>query len=174
VIYDLKVQRIIDCTPEDVFDAFTDPDAQKERYQLDPEWTVETECDVRVGGVWKSAWGPPGSEPYRERSVFQVVDRPRRLVMTSTMRMPDGSSVDTDLEITLEEENGKTRMTIVQSGFPTPSPETHSRAVDPAPPSGSQTSPTHGSRDRDGGLACHERSRSGRRAAVDEAPHLRQ
>jgi uncharacterized protein YndB with AHSA1/START domain len=120
VIYDLKVQRVFDATPEDVFDAFTDPDAQKEWYQLDPEWTVETECDVRVGGVWKSAWGPPGSKPYRERSVFQVVDRPRRLVMSSTMTMPDGSSLDTKLEITFEEMNGKTRMTIMQSGFPTP------------------------------------------------------
>ena len=79
MIYDLKVQRVFGCTPEEVFDAFTDPDAQKEWYQLDPDWTVETECDVRVGGVWKSAWGPPGSEPYRERSVFKVVDRPRRL-----------------------------------------------------------------------------------------------
>jgi len=120
VIYDLKVQRVVDATPEDVFDAFTDPDAQKEWYQLDPEWTVQTECDVRVGGVWKSAWGPPGSEPYRERSVFQVVDRPRRLVMSSTMKMPDGSSIDTKLEITFEEKNGKTWMTILQSGFPTP------------------------------------------------------
>jgi uncharacterized protein YndB with AHSA1/START domain len=117
VIYDLKVQRVFDATPEDVFDAFTDPDAQKEWYQLDSDWTVETECNVRVGGVWKSVWGPPGTEPYRETSVFQVVDRPRRLVMTSTMTMPDGSSIDTELEITFEEKNSKTRMTILQSGF---------------------------------------------------------
>jgi uncharacterized protein YndB with AHSA1/START domain len=117
VIYDLKVQRVFDATPEDVFDAFTDPDAQKEWYQLDPDWTVETECNVRVGGVWKSVWGPPGTEPYRETSVFQVVDRPRRLVMTSTMTMPDASSIDTELEITFEEKNSKTRMTILQSGF---------------------------------------------------------
>jgi hypothetical protein len=40
--------------------------------------------------------------------------------MSSTMTMPDGSSIDTELEITFEEENGKTRMTTVQSGFPTP------------------------------------------------------
>ena len=37
MIYDLKVQRVFDATPEDVFDALTDPDAQKEWYQLDPE-----------------------------------------------------------------------------------------------------------------------------------------
>jgi uncharacterized protein YndB with AHSA1/START domain len=119
VSHELRVERVFDATPEDVFDAFLDPDAQKEWYQLDPDWTVETECDVRVEGWWTSAWGPPGSEPYRETCVFQVVDRPRRLVMTSTMTVPDGSSLDTELEITFEEESGKTRMTIVQSGFPT-------------------------------------------------------
>lgn len=52
-------------------------------------------------------------------SLERVFDRPRRLVYSSTMRMPDGSSVDTGVQVTFEEENGRTRMTIVQSGFPT-------------------------------------------------------
>jgi uncharacterized protein YndB with AHSA1/START domain len=51
--------------------------------------------------------------------VFQVVDRPRRLVYRSTMTMPDGSSVDTSVEVTFQETSGGTHMTIVQSGFPT-------------------------------------------------------
>ncbi len=35
------------------------------------------------------------------------------------MAMPDGTSFDTGMEVTFELENGKTRMTIVQSRFPT-------------------------------------------------------
>jgi hypothetical protein len=50
----------------------------------------------------------------------QVVDRPRRLVFTSTMTMPDGSSIDTRIEVTFDDENGGIRMTITQSGFPAP------------------------------------------------------
>jgi len=80
---------------------------------------VEAECDLRAGGRWSVAFGPPGSTPARETNLFQVVDRPRRLVYSSTMTMPDGSSLDTDMQVTFEEDNGGIRMTIVQRGFPT-------------------------------------------------------
>jgi uncharacterized protein YndB with AHSA1/START domain len=119
VSYDLKLERLFDAAPEVVFDAFTDPQAQKELYADAPDWIVEAECDLRVGGRWTIAFGPPGITPARETNVFQVVDRPRRLVYRSTMTMPDGSSVDTGMEVTFQEHDGRTRMTIVQSGFPT-------------------------------------------------------
>ena len=115
----MTLERVYDAAPDVVFDAFTDTDAQKELYADAPDWIVEAECDLRVGGRWTIAFGPPGSEPARETNVFQVVDRPRRLVYTSTMRLPDGSSVDTSMQVTFEEEDGKTRLTIVQRGFPT-------------------------------------------------------
>jgi Activator of Hsp90 ATPase homolog 1-like protein len=51
--------------------------------------------------------------------VFQVVDRPWRLVFASTMTMPDGASIDTHMEVTFQQEHGRTRMTILQRGFPT-------------------------------------------------------
>ena len=117
--HDLRLERIYDAAPEVVFDAFTDPGAQKELYADAPDWIVEADCDLRVGGRWSIAFGPPGGTPARETNVFQVVDRPWRLVYTSTMTMPDGSSVVTDMEVTFQEEDGRTRMTIVQRGFPT-------------------------------------------------------
>ena len=118
--HDLRLERVYDADPEIVFDAFTDPDAQKELYADAPDWIVEAECDLRAGGRWSIAFGPPGDTPAREVSIFQVVDRPRRLVYASTMTMPDGSSVATHLQVTFEEEGGRTRLTIVQSGFPSP------------------------------------------------------
>jgi uncharacterized protein YndB with AHSA1/START domain len=117
---DLRLERTYAAAPEAVFDAFTDPEAQQELYAAAPDWIVQAECDLRVGGRWTIAFGPPGSRPSRETNVFQVVDRPRRLVYASTMAMPDGSSIDTGMEVTFEEEDGGTRLTIVQSGFPTP------------------------------------------------------
>lgn len=117
--HDLRLERLFDAAPQVVFDAFTDPDAQRELYADAPDWRVEAECDLRVGGRWTIAFGPPGDTPARETNVFQVVERARRLVYTSTMTMPDGASVDTDVEVTFEEDDGGTRMTIVQSGFPT-------------------------------------------------------
>lgn len=118
--FDLRLERTYDAAPEVVFDAFTDPEAQQELYADAPDWIVQAECDLRVGGRWTIAFGPPGSTPARETNVFQVVDRPRRLVYASTMTMPDGSSIDTGMEVTFEEKDGRTRLTIVQRGFPTP------------------------------------------------------
>ena len=118
--HDLRLERTYDAAPEVVFDAFTDPEAQQELYADSPDWIVEATCDLRVGGRWTIAFGPPGDTPARETNVFQVVERPRRLVYASTMAMPDGSNIDTTMEVTFEEEAGRTRLTIVQRGFPTP------------------------------------------------------
>jgi uncharacterized protein YndB with AHSA1/START domain len=97
---DLRLERVYDAAPEIVFDAFTDPDAQKELYADGPQWVVESACDLRVGGRWTIEFGPPGGPPARETNVFTVVERPRRLGCVSTMTMPDGTSFDTDLEVT--------------------------------------------------------------------------
>jgi uncharacterized protein YndB with AHSA1/START domain len=117
---ELRLERVLDAAPETVFDAFTDPDAQRELYADAPDWVVTSSCDLRVGGRWTIEFGPPGGAAALETCVFEVVDRPRRLVYASTMRMPDGTSVDTAMEVRFEaEEGGRTRLVILQRGFPT-------------------------------------------------------
>ena len=118
--HDLRIERIFDAPAEEVFDAFVDPDTQRELYADAPNWIVESECDLRPGGRWTVTFGPPGREPAREVNVFEVVDRPRRLVFASTMTMPDGSSFTTLVEVGFEMLDGRTRLTILQSRFPTP------------------------------------------------------
>jgi len=121
VSHDLRLERVYDAYPETVFDAFTDPEAQRELYADAPDWVVTSSCDLRVGGRWTIEFGPPGGPAATETCLFRVVERPRRLVYVSTMRMPDGTSFDTDMEVTFDEEpGGRTRLTIVQRGFPTP------------------------------------------------------
>jgi len=119
VSHDLRVERVFDAAPEVVFDAFIDSDAQLELYADAPDWIVEAECDLRVGGRWSITFGPPGSTPARETNVFRQVDRPRRLVYTSTMTTPNGSTIATDVEVSFDQDDGRTRLTIVQRGFPT-------------------------------------------------------
>ena len=84
---ELRLERVYDAAAEVVFDAFTDPEAQQELYADAPDWIVESECDLRVGGRWSIAFGPPGETPARETNLFQVVDRPRRLDYASTMTL---------------------------------------------------------------------------------------
>jgi uncharacterized protein YndB with AHSA1/START domain len=117
---DAEFSRLIDAKPEAVFDAFTDPEGQEAFYgQDDPGWIVQSQCDLRVGGVWTVDFGPSRRELYRHRHVFQVIDRPRRLVLTSSETRLDGSSFHTMLEFTFEARHGKTLMTMSQRGFPT-------------------------------------------------------
>jgi uncharacterized protein YndB with AHSA1/START domain len=119
VTYELKVERLIAATPEEVFKAYTDPEAQKIWFQLLGEkMIVENEVDLRVGGKWVSTWGFAPDEVFRETNVFEVVDRPHRLVSTSTGSSPDGQTLETHVEVTFEEQNGKTLMTVYQTGFP--------------------------------------------------------
>jgi uncharacterized protein YndB with AHSA1/START domain len=120
VSHDLAVERLLDSTPEVAFDAFVDPDAQHELYADAPDWIVESECDLRVGGRWTITFGARGDEPARETNVFEQVERPRRLVFRSTMKMPDGSNIHTHVRVSFDPENGKTRIRIVQRGFPGP------------------------------------------------------
>jgi uncharacterized protein YndB with AHSA1/START domain len=123
VTHDLRVERMLDAAPETVFDAFTDPDAQEQMYADAPDWVVRSECDLRVGGRWTIEFGPPGDRPARETCVFEVVERPRRLMYRSTMTMPDGTTIATRTHVTFEEvAGGQTRVTVVQSGFPAAGP----------------------------------------------------
>jgi uncharacterized protein YndB with AHSA1/START domain len=117
--HELRFERVFDAAPEEVFDAFTDPEGLEAMYGLDePGWIVESEGDLRVGGVWSVAFGPSRGELYRFTHVFEVIDRPRRVVFASTEDAPDGTSFGSDVEVKFEGERGKTRMTLIQKGFP--------------------------------------------------------
>lgn len=116
--YDLKLERLIDARAQQVFDAFIDADAMKEWYLDHPGWIVEVlACDARVGGTTSVAFGP-GDERYREDMTYREFDRPHRLVYAATFWMPDGSSFDTVVTITFDVQDGKTLLTLVQTGFP--------------------------------------------------------
>jgi len=118
--YELRVERLIDATPEEVFDAYTDPEAMRVWFTiLNEGMIVENEIDLRVGGAWVSAWGFSPAEMFHETQVFEVVDRPHRLVSKSSGSSPDGNSLDDTLvEITFEDEGGKTLMKVIHSGLP--------------------------------------------------------
>jgi hypothetical protein len=64
-------------------------------YAEAPDGFVESDCELRVGCRGTITFGAPGSEPARETNVLEEVERPRRLVFSSTMKMTDGSEIRT-------------------------------------------------------------------------------
>lgn len=120
--YELRVERVLNASAEEVFGAYTDAEAAKVWFTLGPDGpdgsVAEISNDLRVGGEWNAAWGDSPDQLFRERGVWQVIDRPRRLVMAHTGWTPDGQTMDTTIEVTFEDLGGKTRMVVAQSGFP--------------------------------------------------------
>ncbi len=116
----LRFERVIAASPERVFAAFTSPEGQREFYGKDTAgWVVDSHCDLRVGGVWSVAFGPSRAELYRHRHEFRAIEPPRRILMTTTETRLDGWSFSVTTEFTFEPHARGTRMTVVQTGFPT-------------------------------------------------------
>ncbi|MGH6691269.1 MAG: SRPBCC family protein [Gammaproteobacteria bacterium] len=115
---DVRFARVIDAAPETVFDAFTAADGQKAFYS-EKGWIVESECDLRVGGVWTVTFGPSRDELFHHEHLFRVIDRPRRIFVDTTESRPDGSSVEYQTEFLFKERDHKTLMTMIHRGLPT-------------------------------------------------------
>lgn len=118
----LRLTRSLPATPEEVFDAYTDPEKQKVWFSiLDEEpGIVEIEVDLRVGRQQTAVWGPDRDTLFRETQTFLEIDRPHRLVTESVGSSPDGQTMTTRIEITFEPADDGTLMTVVQTGFPAP------------------------------------------------------
>jgi glutathione S-transferase len=119
--YELRFDRVIDADREVVFDLFTEPGGQLAFYRgPEPTWIVRSRCDLRVGGEWLVEFGPSDDRLYRHRHIFEVIDRPRLLRVTTTETRLDGSSFDTEMVFVFEDAgDGRTRMTLHHRGFPT-------------------------------------------------------
>lgn len=119
---ELRTSRLLSASPEEVFDAYTDPEKQKIWFTiLDEEpGVVEITTDLRVGGQQVAVWGPDETTLFRETQTFLEIERPHRLVTESTGSSPDGATMTTRITITFEARDGGTLMSVVQTGFPAP------------------------------------------------------
>ena len=119
--HDLRMTRLIPATPEEVFDAYTDAEKQKVWFSLlsDEPGIVEIDVDLRVGGIQHAKWGPSPDQLFWENQTFLEIERPHRLVTSSTGGTPDGDTMTTTIEVTFEEAAGGTLISVFQSGFPT-------------------------------------------------------
>ena len=119
---ELRFERVIDAAPDAVFEAFTTEGGQEAFYgQDDAGWIVESDCDLRVGGVWTVTFGPARDHVYHHRHLFEVIERPWRLVLATKESRPDGSSFEfaTAFAFAFANRDDRTLMTMTQTGFPT-------------------------------------------------------
>ncbi|MFN3855254.1 MAG: SRPBCC family protein [Phreatobacter sp.] len=76
---EIAFARVLDASPEQVFDAWTDP-AQITAWFGPEGMGIETrEIDIRPGGVWRFDMVGTDGTRYDNRMVFLVIDRPSRI-----------------------------------------------------------------------------------------------
>ena len=75
------VRRTIAASAEELFDAWLDPEALAEWMRPGTIQRTEARVDARVGGQYEIVMHGD-ADPIPHRGVYQVIDRPRRLVFT--------------------------------------------------------------------------------------------
>ncbi|HET6301003.1 SRPBCC domain-containing protein [Microbacterium sp.] len=119
----LRVSREVPATPDEVFTAYTDPEAQRVWLsQLGPDvGQVRTTVDLRIGGVWEATFFANPSVLVHDVFTFLEVDRPRRLVTghvgESTVDGRAQPPIRTHIEVTFAPTDAGTLITVDHTGF---------------------------------------------------------
>ena len=119
-----RITRRLPGTPEQIFDAWTDP--RQFRVWMAPGGMVVSHAtaDLKVGGAYELVMrGDSGEIPHH--GVYREIDRPRRLVFTwqSPFTGPEPSVVTIELKPTF----GGTDLTLTHEKLPADQVEAHQR-----------------------------------------------
>jgi uncharacterized protein YndB with AHSA1/START domain len=120
----LVIERTVKASPERVFDAFTDA-AQLTQWWWPKGFSCPAaEVDLRVGGTYRLAMQWPDAIPGGDQVAHHLggeyfeIDRPNRLLMSGrAINDEQGELFATLIEVTLEECEGGTTLTMRQSYF---------------------------------------------------------
>jgi uncharacterized protein YndB with AHSA1/START domain len=114
--YTLVIERVFDAPRELVFKAWIDP-VHLVRW-LGPQGFTGTviEMDARPGGAYRFHLCSASGVEYWQQGVFREVLEPERFVRTCAWADADGhpTGPDTLMTVTLEEHDGKTKLTFQQ------------------------------------------------------------
>ena len=88
----LRVERTFDASPEEVFDAWTNPEVLRRWWRPNPAWTTPVaEVDLRVGGRYRiSMEDPENGAKHTAGGEYSEVSRPERLVYSWQWEEEDG------------------------------------------------------------------------------------
>jgi uncharacterized protein YndB with AHSA1/START domain len=119
---ELAVTRDFDAPRALVFDAWTNPERIKD-WMLGPDgWTMPVcEVDLRDGGAWRFVWRSGQGREMSMDGVYREVVPPARMIFTESW---GGDWPPTLNTVILEEEDGKTRLTLTMEYV-----STHARAA---------------------------------------------
>ena len=112
----VTIERHFDATPEQVFDAWLDPDSARRWLFTSPGSEISrVEIDARVGGSFVFVDQRAG-KPVEHQGTYLEIDRPRRLVFRFwTADQPDAADI---LTAEMTPEAGGTRLVLTHDLHP--------------------------------------------------------
>ena len=87
----LSITRVIKTSPEELFDAWTDPRLLLQWWGPEGTTTPEYAFDVRVGGAWRTVMVNAAGDRQVCSGAYTVLERPSRLAFTWGWLRPDGT-----------------------------------------------------------------------------------
>jgi uncharacterized protein YndB with AHSA1/START domain len=114
----VRIERTFAAPAEDVFDAWTSPDVMRRWFHCDSTWdTPVADVDLQAGGKIRVVMRRPDGTEVQAQGIFNLIDRPHRLVMTWTF--DDEPANEQLLELSFIESNGATTVLLVNSRIST-------------------------------------------------------
>ena len=116
---ELRITRVLEAPRELVFKAWIDPQHLINWWGPRGFSTPNCEMDARPGGSYQFRMRAASGREVIWSGVCRELIEPERLVLTCSIRNLDGSlvSAETVLTLTLEDQQGKTRLTLHQGVF---------------------------------------------------------
>jgi uncharacterized protein YndB with AHSA1/START domain len=87
----LRLERTYDASPEEVFNAWTNPEVLRRWWKVDPGGSTPiAEVDLRVGGRYRLSMEDPSGTRHTVGGEYHEVSRPERLVYSWCWEQEDG------------------------------------------------------------------------------------
>ena len=113
----LILKRVYEVAPERLWRAWTDATELSHWYVAGTDHVVHrAEADVRVGGLYRVDFGPPGKTPYVETGRYLEVIPPRRLVYEESVSLEGVVRMTNRTVVELRDLGGRTELTITSIG----------------------------------------------------------
>ncbi len=114
----LIVERVFRAPPEQVFQAWTDPEILTKWWGPTGATIPECDLDATLGGAWRTVMATPDGNRLTVSGRFRELTPPDRLVMTWAWHQDDGSrGHGTEIVVTFEDVPEGTKLRLVQSIF---------------------------------------------------------
>lgn len=116
--YRLEITRLLNASPQEAFEAWTDPEKLRRWWGPEGMTASHVELDPRPGGFWRTCMksDADGTE-YWVQGTYREVTPPERLVFTWAWENDGTPGHVSQVTIEFRAKDGKTEMIFVHEGF---------------------------------------------------------